>query len=391
MYFYLKSLLAENIDVFLNAEEEPQTIRINTLKKSYPDLLDKIRTNTNFESLPFSNIGFTINDSTKLSQSMDFFKGDFAFQGASSQIPPIVLNPGPGDRVLDIAAAPGSKSTQIAAMMQNKGILIVNDASLSRMQALNSNTQKAGMINHCIYYRPGERLGRLFPEYFDKVLVDTPCTGLGTLANHREILSWWNTAKLQKLNYMQHQLLVSAIKSAKVGAEIVYSTCSIAPEENELVLDNVIKKYPVEMEPFDIPGLGNLDEGMTLYKNQKLHPSLRNTRRVWPHKHGMEGFFIARLRKTSKYVNSIPLITENIETINSQDETLRNILARISDDWGIENGFWDSYNYIKTSDRVWLFNNQVNTIVKEGFTNGGLLLADEKLQLWKLSHQAIRF
>lgn len=391
LYLYLKKLLAGNIDVFLNASEEPQTIRVNTLKNNYPDLLKKIKNTKNFTALPFSEIGFTVNDITTLSQSIDFFKGDFAFQGAASQIPPIVLDPKPGERVLDIAAAPGSKSTQIAAMMQNEGLLVVNDASLSRIQALNGNTQKAGMINHCIYYRPGERLGRLFPEYFDKVLVDTPCTGLGTLAANREICSWWNDSKLQKLNYMQHQLLVSAIKSARIGAEIIYSTCSVAPEENEIVLDNILQKYPLSVESIDIAGLENLDEGMTFYKGHKLHPSLHKTRRVWPHKHGMEGFFIARLKKTAKYADRIPLKAESFKTVDSKNEAVKTALEKISDDWGIENGFWDGYNYIKTSDRIWLFNNQVNTIVKEGFTNGGILLADEKLQLWKLSHQAVRF
>jgi NOL1/NOP2/sun family putative RNA methylase len=390
---YLKNLLGSELTDFLNAQAEQRSIRFNTLKQDYKKNIKSLRQKGfRFKTLPFSKISFGVEDAPfSLSHSLDFFQGNFAFQGASSQVPPIVLNPQPGERVLDMAAAPGSKSTQMGVMMANRGHLVINDSNRSRMQALNSNTQKTGLINHCIYYGPGERLGRLFPEYFDKVLLDTPCSGLGTLATHKEIITWWSDAKLRKLNGIQHQLFVSAIKATKVGGTIVYSTCSVAPEENELMVERIIKKYPMELAPITNAGMEDFDEGLTTYQGKELSASLKMSKRIWPHKHGMEGFYIAKLVKTEEFYNKkYPVAVEFIGTLGSDDELVKGILSEISESWGIDNSLWKNYRFHKTKDRIYLFSADVTNILKEGFTNGGLLLAEKRLFIWKLSHQSIR-
>ena len=175
---YLRNLLGNEYEIFLCASPEPRCIRLNALKPAYVNILrNLIDLGAEFTPLDFSDLGYSIkSEQNNISQSLDFFKGNFTFQGASSQLPPIILDPRPCEKVLDMAASPGSKTTQLAALMQNKGILIVNDSNRNRMTALNANTQRCGVFNHCIYYLEGERLGRLFPQYFDKVLLDTPCS-----------------------------------------------------------------------------------------------------------------------------------------------------------------------------------------------------------------------
>ncbi len=390
---YLKKLLGPELNSFLNAQGEQRSIRFNTLKKNYLKIIKTIEEKgVQLKKIPFSQTGFTVENSPfSLSHTLDFFKGNFAFQGASSQVPPIVLNPKPGENVLDMAAAPGSKSTQIGVMMESQGHLVINDSNINRMQALNSNLQKTGLNNHCIFYLPGERLGRLFPQYFDKVLLDTPCTGLGTLATHNEIKSWWSYEKLGKLNGIQHQLFVSAIKATKVGGEIVYSTCSVAPEENELIIDRIIKKYPLEILPITNKGMENFDEGWTTYRDEQLSSSLKYTKRIWPHKHKMEGFFIARLVKVKEFYNKkYPVKVEFLNTLSYDDKIVADILAEISESWGIDKIVWQRYRFHKTKDRIYLFCKDVKKIVKEGFTNGGLLLAEKRLFIWKLTHPSIQ-
>ncbi len=390
---YLKNLLGSELTDFLNAQAEQRSVRFNTLKKDYKNNIESLRQKGFcFKTLPFSEISFGVEEAPfSLSHSLDFFQGNFAFQGASSQIPPIVLDPQPGEKVLDMAAAPGSKSTQLGVMMANRGHLVINDSNRSRMQALNSNTQKTGLINHCIYYGPGERLGRLFPEYFDKVLLDTPCSGLGTLATHKEIITWWSDAKLRKLNGIQHQLFVSAIKAVKVGGTIVYSTCSVAPEENELLVERIIKKYPLEVVPIANKGMENFEDGLTYYQGVQLSESLKNTKRIWPHKHGMEGFYIAKLVKKEEFYNKkYPVTVEFIDTLGPDDALIKNTLSDISESWGIDNSLWANYRFHKTKDRIYLFSADVMKILKEGFTNGGLLLAEKRLFIRKLSHPSIR-
>lgn len=394
LYDYLTELLKEEILPFLNAEPEKRSIRLNTLKIDSINQSPFLQSHKDYlKRLAFADYGYAIlNDNIPFSFSMDFFRGNFAFQGASSQIPPIVLNPKPGEVVLDMTAAPGSKTTQIAALMQNKGELIVNDSNINRMQALNINTQRSAMTNHCVYYLAGERFGRLFPEYFDRVLLDAPCSGLGTLATHKEVYSWWSYEKLRKLAALQKQLLISAIKTTKVDGEIVYSTCSIAPEENELVLNDILKSYPVEIAPIKNKKLDFLDDGYIEYKGEKLDPTLKNTKRVWPHKHAMEGFFIARLIKKGTYYNKNSFKkVEYQKTLSCDNPILKEILLGISDSWGIEKSTWRNHRFIKTRDRIWLFNEEIEDIVKEGFTNGGLLLAEKRLQIWKLSNQSAQF
>ncbi len=390
---YLTHLLGKDLAAFLVARPEPRAIRVNTLKQSVKDFRQRMHAwQAPFTPIPFNEAGFILTeDSLPLSHTLDFFRGLFQYQGISSQIPPLILNPQPGETVLDMAASPGSKATQLAALMQNRGILYLNDVSLRRLTILNNNVQKSGAVNQLVTYLPGERFGNLLPEYFDKILLDAPCTSLGTLPDNPEIARWWSIAKLQKLNDLQKRLFVSAFKALKVGGEMVYSTCSIAPEENELLIDDMLQNYPLEILPAGLPGLDAFSAGLTKYIDRSLHPDLQRAMRIMPHLHEMEGFFVIRLRKTAPHRRVEEIPEERFAaTLLYDDPAVYSALQQISAEWGIPMDFWQSYRFMRSKSRLWILNTDIKHVSTENYTSGGLLLAEEKRYGWKLFNQSVQ-
>ncbi len=391
---WLSEFFGSKKELFLNAVPEPTAVRVNTLRSSAADLQNRLNQfGVSYKSIAFNPNGFIIpRDTLPLSHTLDFFCGKIQYQGIASQLPALVLNPQPGERVLDIAAAPGSKSTQIAALMQNEGILYLNDFSRQRLQALNSNTQKAGVINQVLLNHNGERLGNLFPAYFDKILVDAPCTALGTLNSQPEVGGWWSLEKLRKLSSIQERLLISAMKALKVGGELVYSTCSVAPEENEMLIQRIIAKYPLEILPIKLTGTETFAGGLQKYNGHTFTEEMKKALRVYPQEHGMEGFFVIRLRKTQDFMPQ-PSWKKAVfvQTNHFSDETVAADLSEISDVYGIPQEVWKEYRYIRTQKRIWLTNAANTEIPEERVSSAGILLGEKKQFMWKLFNQSARF
>ncbi len=389
---YLKSFLGPDFQSFLQAGPEPRAIRVNTLKMD----ADKFRVRWKqlgpaLDRISFNPHGFILKEEeVRLSHSLDFFLGYFQYQGLSSQIPPLVLNPLPEDKVLDMAAAPGSKATQLAALMKNRGFLLVNDHSRKRLQPLNANLQKAGALNQVITHLPGEQIGRLWPEFFDKILLDAPCTATGTLAENPEIEHWWSPAKLEKMVRLQEQLLISAYKALKIGGLLVYSTCSILPEENELLVQRIIDTYPLKIEEITEIDPTSFDRGITSFQGQKLSATLNRAVRVMPHKQNMEGFFIVKLRKTGSHKSWTFNRDAWQPTRSWNDPVLADDLKRLSVQYGIRESFWTAFRYIRTRKRIWMINPSIIRVPKDGFVSSGLLLAEDKMHGWKLFNQSVQ-
>ena len=390
---YLEDFFGKDITAFLNARPEQTAIRVNTLRLSAESLALRLENlGVPFRKISFNQNGFILpQDSLPLSHTIDFFSGNFQYQGVASQLPVLALKPEPGERVLDMAAAPGSKSTQLAALMKNKGILYLNDVSRKRLQPLNANTQKAGVFNHVLLYAPGERLGNLFPNYFDKVLLDAPCSALGTLAAHPEIKGWWSEEKMALLTGIQQRLLISAYKALRPGGEMVYSTCSFTPRENEMRIQELLDTYPMEIIPIELKGIEDFYPGMTRYKNNNFNESMQYARRVLPHVHGMEGFFVIKLRKPRAHqIHAAAKTATFTDTLTADHPDVAGDLREISDQWGIPYEIWQEYRYLRTRRRIWLTNRENVHIPREGFTSVGLLLAEKKLFMWKLFNQSAR-
>ncbi|MEJ2542879.1 MAG: RsmB/NOP family class I SAM-dependent RNA methyltransferase [Calditrichaceae bacterium] len=390
---YLSHLFGDDVESFLAVKPEKRAIRINTIKTTKADLIEMLnRLKVDFNELTFNPYGFILNDDTiPLSHTLDFFQGKFQYQGISSQIPALVLNPQPGENVLDIAAAPGSKSTQLADRMKNEGQLYLNDISNNRLQSLNVNVQRAGVLNEIILNMAGEGFGKRFPDYFDKILVDAPCTALGTLAGSPEVASWWSYDKLKKLSVTQKQLLISAFKALKPGGEMVYSTCSIAPEENEVLIQWLLDDYPVEIQDIDLKEKISCDDGKVEYDGQIFSDDLSKAIRVFPHRHEMEGFFVVKLMKLESTVKTNYSVNAKcLSTLSHTDPSIKNELDSLSQLWGIEQKFWKSYRFIITKNRIWMMCGKIRQVPSARLHNAGLLLAEKRLSGWKLTNQSVQ-
>ncbi len=224
--------------------------------------------------------------------------GALYVQGLSSMIPPIILAPEKGESIVDIAAAPGSKTTQMAALMQNEGMIFANDTSTVRLYKLQANIKKLGVTNVRTQRGLGETLWRNFPEVFDRALVDVPCSmeGRFNLAKPKTLENW-SVRKIKELANRQRSLLRSAISMTKVGGTIVYSTCTLAPEENEGVIDWILQreKNSVVLEEITIPEQLSTP-AVTEWLGKSYHPTVTMTKRIVP-TYQYEGFFIAKLKK----------------------------------------------------------------------------------------------
>ncbi len=225
------------------------------------------------------------------SKTLYHWLGKYYIQEFSSGLPPMVLNPKPHDRVLDMCAAPGSKTTQISAMMKNQGEIISNDIRPERTRSLVSNLYRVGAVN----FQVTERDGRNLPESpkFDKVLVDAPCSGEGDIDNMEEFEKGHDEKRIKDLSGLQEQLLAKAFRVCKEDGEIVYSTCTYAPEENESIVSKFLDRGLLKNVEFSFTH----SSGITRWKDKTWPNELKNCLRIYPHQLDSGGIFIAKFKK----------------------------------------------------------------------------------------------
>ncbi|CAH0701717.1 unnamed protein product [Spodoptera exigua] len=307
---------------FLEASEtaRPVTIRTNSLKTRRRDLAQAlINRGVNLDPVgKWSKVGLVVYSSTvPIGATPEYLAGHYILQGASSFLPVMALAPQENERILDMCAAPGGKASHIAAIMKNTGTLFANDANKERTKAIVGNFHRLGVVNAVICNHDG----REFPDVmkgFDRVLLDAPCTGTGVIAKDPSVKTTKDQKDIQRCFNIQRQLLLAAIDccSAKssTGGYIVYSTCSILPEENEWVVNYALKRRNVKLVP---TGLDFGTEGFVKYRHHRFHPSLKLTRRFYPHTHNMDGFFVAKLKKFSNVIPE-PFKDEDDEEIDGK-------------------------------------------------------------------------
>jgi 16S rRNA (cytosine1407-C5)-methyltransferase len=235
-----------------------------------------------------------------LRRSSLYCRGAICVQGLASMLPPLVLAPKPGERVLDLTAAPGSKTTQMAAMMEDRGSIVACDSDPIRVQKLRALVELQGCC--CVEVRAsrGETLALEEPASFDRVLLDAPCSGEGRFRT-KEPSTWkhWKPSLPRQMARRQKRLLYSGLLSLRQGGVLVYSTCTFAPEENEGVLAWALRRFAgsIELLKFECPWASTAP-GLVAWSGSEAAPELARARRVLPSA-SMEGFFMARLRRTS--------------------------------------------------------------------------------------------
>lgn len=298
---------------FLEAMEvqRPLTIRTNSLKTRRRDLAQAlINRGVNLDPVgKWSKVGLVIYSSqVPLGATPEYLAGHYIIQGASSLLPVMALAPQENERILDMAAAPGGKASHIAAIMKNTGVLFANDVNKDRIKAVVGNFHRMGIVNSVITSVDGRKFCDIM-KGFDRVLLDAPCSGTGVIAKDPSVKTSKDQQDIQRCYNLQRQLLLSAIDcvnaNSSTGGYIVYSTCSVLPEENEWVIDYALKKRNVKLVDTNLE-FGT--EGFTHYRQFRFHPSMRLTKRFYPHTHNMDGFFVAKLKKFS---NKIPKSEDN--------------------------------------------------------------------------------
>lgn len=293
---------AEALEFFeANEIARPVTIRTNTLKTRRRDLAQAlVNRGVNLQPIgSWTKVGLQIFDSqVPIGATPEYLAGQYILQAASSFLPVIALDPQENERILDMASAPGGKTTYISALMKNTGCVFANDANKKRTKSLIANIHRLGCTNTIVCNYDA----REFPKViggFDRILLDAPCSGTGVIGKDQSVKVSRTEKDFIQIPHLQKQLLLSAIDSvdanSKKGGVIVYSTCSVAVEEDEAVVDYALRKRP-NVKLVDA-GLAIGKEGFSSYRGKKFHPSLKLTRRYYPHTYNVDGFFVAKFQK----------------------------------------------------------------------------------------------
>ncbi|KZV64333.1 NOL1/NOP2/sun family RNA met [Peniophora sp. CONT] len=287
---------------FFEANEVPRpvTIRTNTLRARRRDLAQAlINRGVNLEPIgKWTNVGLQVFESSvPIGATPEYLAGHYMLQAASSFLPVIALAPQPHERVLDMASAPGGKTTHIAALLQNTGVVFANDSNKARVKSLTANVHRLGCKNVVVCNYDG----REFPKViggFDRVLLDAPCSGTGVISKDASVKINKSERDFALLSHLQKQLILCAIDSvnsgSKTGGYVVYSTCSVTVDENESVVDYALRKRP-HAKLVDT-GLEFGREGFTSFRGKTFDPSVKLTRRFYPHVHNMDGFFVSKFK-----------------------------------------------------------------------------------------------
>ena len=302
----LRELFPSNSDfqnVCKTFQKRPTTFRVNTLKTTTDKVLEQLKQNRiKCQKSSFSDIAFIV-DSKFRKDLMDlqiYKDGHIYLQSLASQLPVIILDPKPGETVLDLTAAPGSKTSQIAALMQNQGRLIANEQNKPRFFKLMHNMQNLGVLNSekseddfiKLYLDNGISLPYKLNTKFDRVLLDTPCSAESRfIVSDPSTYKYWHIKKVKTLVQTQKRLLKSAFNALKVNGTLVYSTCTINPYENEQQIEKFLSKHPnAKLEPINVKGL----KYAPLFDTEA---DLSFTKRIMMDQN-IESFYVAKITKT---------------------------------------------------------------------------------------------
>jgi NOL1/NOP2/sun family putative RNA methylase len=301
----IKKLMPDS-DSFFSSVEKPadNSIRCNTLKISPSKLKQRLekkswKISQPYESYPEIMIIKSNLAPGQLGKSIEHLLGYYYIQETASMLPPLALKPEPEDIVLDLAAAPGSKTTQTAALMENKGTIIANDTDIRRTKILISNLEKSGISNTIVTRHDGVILCEKLKKHgfqFDKIFLDLPCSGEGNIKSNPATYLMWNLKMIDKLSRLQKKLAASAIPLLKKQGTLVYSTCTHSPEENEAVVSFLLKQFPeLEIQEASLPLKSR--PGITNWLSESYNPQVKKAHRIYPQDNNTEGFFLAKLRK----------------------------------------------------------------------------------------------
>ena len=312
-----QSLLSEIEKTFV---ERPTTFRVNTLKATREEVLEYLKNNAfKVRQIVWYKDAFVLLNKTKreLCETPIYEQGKIYVQSLASMVPPLVLDPQSGEKIMDLTAAPGSKTSQIAALMKKEGELVANDNNKVRFFKLKHNMETLGVEtlplgewglegvdkwHFTLRMEHGADLCREYENYFDKILLDAPCSAEARFViGEPESTGYWKEQKIKEMAYKQWQLLLGAWNALKPGGILVYSTCTFAPEENELQISKFLERITenggeaelLDVDLGELKRLPNVKNWKTKEVNKEV---IKKTFRIFPTKE-IEGFFVAKIRK----------------------------------------------------------------------------------------------
>ncbi|OMQ26850.1 16S rRNA (cytosine(1407)-C(5))-methyltransferase RsmF [Serratia oryzae] len=377
-----------SMDDFIAACQRPlrRSLRVNTLKIGVTDFLAQVKDyDWRLEPIPWCAEGFWIerdDEALRLGSAAEHLSGLFYIQEASSMLPVSALfaYQDTPHRVLDVAAAPGSKTTQIAALMGNRGGIVANEYSASRVKVLHANISRCGVKNVALTHFDGRVFGAALPESFDAILLDAPCSGEGVVRKDPDAMSNWSAESVASIAATQRELIDSAFHALAPGGVMVYSTCTLNAQENQQVINALLATYgdAVSIEP-----LGELFPGaeQALTAEGFLH--------VFPQIYDSEGFFVARLRKN----HAVPRLAKPSYQVGkfpftplSAKET-----AQIAQAAAASGLMWDETGKLWARDKeIWLFPAELEALIgKVRFSRIGLKLAERFPKGFRWQHEAV--
>ncbi len=302
----MKSLLEKDFDNYMEIlKREPvRSIRTNTLKISPEKLKEKLEKKNWIIKQPFKEypeimiVENNLNPG-ELGRALEHLIGYYYIQELASMLPIIALKPKANETILDLCSSPGSKTTQMASFMNNSGTIIANEVSLGRIKILASNLERCGVTNTIITKKDGIVLCKRLKEenlQFDKILVDAPCSGEGTLRSTPKTYLMWNIKTIKSVSRIQKNLVSSALDILKPKGELIYSTCTHAPEENEEVIDFIMKKFNnIKIEKITLPVKSR--KGLEKWQDKEYLEEIKDACRIYPQDNDTEGFFLVKFKK----------------------------------------------------------------------------------------------
>jgi len=314
-YFFTMFSPVEAME-FIDASDKPRplVIRTNTLKARRKDLAAALmKRGVTLDPLSqWSKVGLKIIESpVPIGATPEYLSGHYMLQSAASMCPVLALNPQPHERNLDVSAAPGGKTSYICQLMRNTGVVVASDLKAERQKATVANLHRLGVHNAITCTADGRTLGNRYPNRFDRILLDAPCSGLGVTSRAPSVLAQRTIEDVKNCAHLQKELLLAAIDALKIhkpkggdasannldgSGTMVYSTCSVSVFENEEVVNYALQKRDIKIVE---SGLEFGKPGFVRYQQQRFHPSVALTRRFYPHVHNMDGFYVAKIVKLS--------------------------------------------------------------------------------------------
>ncbi len=376
-------------DDFIAACQRPlrRSIRVNTLKISVADFLALVAPyGWQLTPVPWCAEGFWIEredeESLPLGSTAEHLSGLFYIQEASSMLPVAALFTGDElpKRVMDVAAAPGSKTTQIAARMGNQGAILANEFSASRVKVLHANISRCGITNVALTHFDGRVFGAAVPESFDAILLDAPCSGEGVVRKDPDALKNWSVQSNLEIAATQRELIDSAFHALKPGGTLVYSTCTLNRDENESVLAWLLEQYPQAVE---------IESLATLFPSAKEALTPEGFLHVFPQIYDCEGFFVARLRKIAS-VEPLPAPGYKVGKFPFTPMKTRESAA-VTEAAGQVGLFWnDALSLWQRDKEIWLFPAEIEPLLgKVRFSRIGLKLAETHNKGYRWQHEAV--